>query len=93
MHSSFFSVASALTYLSFTSLTVARVAHLAPRDDAPPDDDGSLVCQVDTINEVFMSAGMGDPNSGAQGDIERFCRSWIDIPSLTSYVRTTTPTM
>ncbi len=91
MHRSLFSLASALTILSYFSITTARVAELSPRY-AEDELDKRLVCVGDSLNEVFVSVGMGNANDGAQHDIVNFCRSWIDIPAATSYYQTVTLT-
>jgi hypothetical protein len=52
----------------------------------------NLLCVGDTYYEVFKIVGMGLASDGAQNDIENFCRSWIDIPIVTSYITTVTPT-
>ncbi len=90
-HHSLFSVASALTISSAISIASAGVAGLSPRD-AQDGLEKRLLCIGDTYNDVFMGVGMGDPGSGAQADIEMFCRSWIDIPNVTSFYQTFTQT-
>lgn len=91
MPRSLLSPALVVTFLCLASLTSAAIAGVSPRE-AANELDKRLVCQGDTIFEVFQSVGMGDPSDGAQADITAFCRSWIDIPDTTSYVRTVTPT-
>lgn len=91
MHFSLFSLASALTLSSIITIGSADIAGLSPRD-AVHEVDKRLLCIGDTINEVFTSVGMGNASSGAQTDIENFCRSFIFIPGVTSYIQTFTPT-
>jgi hypothetical protein len=83
MHHSFFPLASALTISSIITITSASVAGSASQN---------LLCVNDTYNEVFNAVGMGLASDGAQQDIENFCYSWIDIPTVTSYFTTITPT-
>jgi hypothetical protein len=91
MHGSFFSLASALTISSVISVASAGVAGLfLPK--AEDQFDKRLVCIGDSFNEVFVSVGMGAGSPGLEADIEGFCRYWIDIPSVTSFVTTITPT-
>lgn len=91
MHLSLPSVASALTISSIISVTSALVPGFSPRHGTDMLDK-RLVCVGDTYNEVFVSVGMGKYSNGAQVDIENFCRSWIDISTVTSYYETITPT-
>jgi hypothetical protein len=83
MHPSFFPLASALTISSMVAITSAGVAGIALPN---------LLCIGDTYNEVFSAVGMGLASDGARNDIENFCRTWIDISTVTSYITTITPT-
>ena len=91
MHRSLFSLALALTISSNFTITSAGVLGVSPRD-VGYGLDKRLLCVGDSFNEIFMSVGMGVANNGAQADITSFCYSWIDIPSVTSYIQTITPT-
>jgi hypothetical protein len=91
MRHSLFSLASALTVSLLVSSTSAAVAGISPRE-VEFELDKRLVCVGDTINEIFSSVGMGNATDGAKADTIAFCRSWIDIPNVTSYILTVTPT-